>query len=47
MRILFADTCYVPLIEEHYGARPGLAARPYREQLESLLHYRRPAPFSG
>jgi spore maturation protein CgeB len=37
VRIAVLDTYYPAFVEEHYRAHPGLAARPYREQLASLL----------
>jgi spore maturation protein CgeB len=37
VRIAVVDTYYPVFLEEHYGALPGLAARPYREQLASLI----------
>ena len=35
MRVLVVDTYYPPFLAEHYSA-PGLAERPYDEQLDSL-----------
>jgi spore maturation protein CgeB len=37
MRVLVVDTYYAAFLDEHYGARPGLAGRPYAEQLTSLI----------
>jgi spore maturation protein CgeB len=37
MRILIVDTYYPAFLDEHYRRRPGLARRPYEEQLRSLL----------
>jgi spore maturation protein CgeB len=37
VRIAVLDTYYPAFVDEHYGAHPVLAARPYREQLASLL----------
>ena len=37
MRVAVVDTYYPAFVTEHYAARPGLAARPYEEQLRSLM----------
>jgi ketosteroid isomerase-like protein len=37
VRVLIVDTYYAAFVAAHYAARPGLAARPYEEQLASLM----------
>lgn len=37
MRVLVVDTYYGGFLDAHYGSRPGLAQRPYSEQLGSLM----------
>jgi spore maturation protein CgeB len=37
MRVLVVDTYYAAFVAAHYAAHPGLAERPYAEQLRSLL----------
>jgi spore maturation protein CgeB len=37
LRILIADSLYPPFLAGHYRADPGMAERPYAEQLEALL----------
>jgi hypothetical protein len=37
MRILIVDPYYAQFLDAHYAELPGLAERPYSEQLESLL----------
>jgi spore maturation protein CgeB len=37
VRILIADSLYPPFLADHYRADPGMAERPYAEQLEALL----------
>src|SRR6476659_3525162 len=37
MRVLIFDTYYPAFLRAHYDERPGLAERPYAEQLQSLL----------
>jgi hypothetical protein len=37
LRVLIVDTYYAAFAATHYAARPGLAARPYNEQLASLM----------
>ena len=40
MRVLVVDTYYSAFWRSHYAARPGLAERSYREQLDSLMNRR-------
>ena len=37
MRVLVVDTYYPAFVAAHYAERPGLAAAPYDEQLQSLM----------
>ena len=37
MRVLVVDTYYPAFLDAHYAERPGLAERPYGEQLRSLM----------
>ncbi len=37
MRVLIVDTYYAAFVQAHYAGRPALAARPYAEQLASLM----------
>jgi spore maturation protein CgeB len=37
VRVLVVDTYYPAFTAEHYAARPGLAGRPYDEQLAALI----------
>jgi spore maturation protein CgeB len=37
LRVLVVDTYYPAFLESHYAERPGLAERPYAEQLASLI----------
>jgi hypothetical protein len=37
VRIAVVDTYYEGFLQHHYDARPGLAERPYGEQLDSLI----------
>jgi spore maturation protein CgeB len=39
VRIAVLDTCYPAFLDDRYRRSPGLASRPYEEQLHSLLEF--------